>query len=493
MWLRPRLFHLLGAVCLALGLALPAQAQGPALPAQALKRGVNVLGYDPIWKEPAKARFQLRHLQAIRDGGFDHVRVNLHAFEHMDAQGRLSPAWFRTLDEVLAAALNAGLQVIVDQHNFNDCAKAVEACRTRLKAFWRQVAPRYSGAPDAVLFEILNEPNGEMDAVWNEVLAENLQIIRESNPKRRVVVGPKSWNSMDHLDSLKLPEADRNLVVTFHYYSPFPFTHQGASWVPEFKNASGITWGTAAEREQVGRDFDKVLAWAQKAGRSVLLGEFGAYETGAMPHRVAWPSAVARAAEARGFAWSYWQFDSDFIVWDMKADGWVKPILNALVPAPGASATAAGAASARGSDPALDHLINVAKVGSWSVYGDGQSTSRSLARPRTRPACAWWCRASVPTPGTSAPRRPSPATSARATGCRCCCGRGWIPTTARRRRACRSRCSSLRRRTRPSSPVRPCSRTSSSRSCSAGRRRSTSLPVPWRCPSRWVRWGSRFC
>ena len=95
MWLRPRLFHSLGAACLALGLALPAQAQGPALPAQALKRGVNVLGYDPIWKEPAKARFQLRHLQAIRDGGFDHVRVNLHAFEHMDAQGRLLIDWSR--------------------------------------------------------------------------------------------------------------------------------------------------------------------------------------------------------------------------------------------------------------------------------------------------------------------------------------------------------------------------------------------------------------
>ena len=386
MWLRPGLFHWLFVTCLALGAVPQAMAQGVALPQQALKRGVNILGYDPIWKDRSQARLQMRHLQAIRDGGFDHVRLNLHAFEHMDAQGRLSPAWFKTLDEVLAAALNAGLQVIIDQHNFNDCAKAVEACRTRLKAFWRQVAPRYSGAPDAVLFEILNEPNGEMDAVWNEVLAENLQIIRESNPQRRVVVGPKFWNSMDHLDSLRLPESDRNLVVTFHYYSPFPFTHQGASWVPEFKNTSGVTWGTAEEREQIGRDFDRVLAWARKAGRPVLMGEFGAYETGAMPHRVAWTSAVARAAEARGFAWSYWQFDSDFIVWDMKVDGWVKPILNALVPAPGASATAAGAASARGGDPALDHLINVAKVASWSVYGDGQSTQQ-VACEATGKAC----------------------------------------------------------------------------------------------------------
>ncbi|MFN3860403.1 MAG: glycoside hydrolase family 5 protein [Roseateles sp.] len=365
----PRFF---GAACLALCLASSALAQGVALPAQALKRGVNVLGYDPIWQDPTKARFQMRHLQAIREGGFDHVRLNLHAFEHMDAQGRLSPAWFKTLDEVLAAALNAGLQVIIDQHNFMDCAKAIDSCRAKLKAFWRQVAPRYKDAPDAVLFEILNEPNGDADAVWNDILAENLQIIRESNPRRRVVVGPKFWNSLDHLDSLELPEADRNLVVTFHYYAPFAFTHQGASWVQELKNTSGVTWGTPAEQEQIKKDFDKVRAWAQKHNRPILLGEFGALETGALAHRVAWTSAVARAAEARGFGWSYWQFDSDFIVWDMKTDGWVKPILHALIPSPGAPA----AAVARSSDPALDYLINVNKVSAWSVYGEGQSTQQ---------------------------------------------------------------------------------------------------------------------
>ena len=160
--------------------------------------------------------------------------------------------------------------------------------------------------------------------------------------------------------------------MTFHYYSPFPFTHQGAHWVEELKNTSGVTWGTAAEQEQIKKDFDKVRAWAQKTGRPILLGEFGALETGPLAQRVAWTSAVARAAEARGFGWTYWQFDSDFIVWDMKADGWVKPILNALVPSPGAPA----AAMAARSDPALEHLINVNKVSAWSVYGEGQSTQQ---------------------------------------------------------------------------------------------------------------------
>jgi endoglucanase len=152
--------------------------------------------------------------------------------------------------------------------------------------------------------------------------------------------------------------------------------------VADLKNTSGVTWGTAAEQEQIRKDFDKVKAWAQKTSRPILLGEFGALETGPLAQRVAWTSAVARAAEARGFGWSYWQFDSDFIVWDMKTDGWVKPILNALIPSPGAPA----ATAARGSDPALDHLINSAKVSAWSVYGEGQSTQQ-VACEATGKAC----------------------------------------------------------------------------------------------------------
>lgn len=375
MSIRFKFAHLLGLAGLAVSLSGAAQAQAEATTPVALKRGVNIVGYDDaLWTEPAKARFQLRHLQAIRDGGFDHVRLNLHAFAHMDAQHRLSATWLKTLDDLVNTGVKAGLQVILDEHNFNECAKEADLapCRVKLQAFWRQIAARYQGAPDAVVFEILNEPNGAADAVWNDMLAENLAIIRQTNPNRRVIVGPKFWNSLDQLDNLRLPEADRNLIATFHYYTPMEFTHQGAHWAPEYQKLSGVTWGTAADRERLGRDLDKVKAWADKNKRPILMGEFGALETAGMAQRVAWTSAVARAAEARGFGWSYWQFDSDFVLWDMKADGFVKPILGALIPE---KATAA-APAARAADPAMDYLINTPRSTAWSVYGDGQSSEQ---------------------------------------------------------------------------------------------------------------------
>ena len=43
-----------------------------------LGRGVNIIGYDPLWKSRDKARFQEKHFRLIAEAGFSHVRVNLH-------------------------------------------------------------------------------------------------------------------------------------------------------------------------------------------------------------------------------------------------------------------------------------------------------------------------------------------------------------------------------------------------------------------------------
>jgi endoglucanase len=321
-------------------LALTSCAAGPRpesgdIPQSQFRRGVNIIGYDPIWKDPARARFQQRHFAEIRRGGFDFVRVNLFAFPHMDASNRLDPKWLERLDWVVREATRAGLGVILDEHDFDACAKDVPACRVKLPAFWRQVAPRYRNAPRSVAFELLNEPYGPLDAAtWNAFFPELLRIVRATNPTRTVVVGPTRWNNFNELPNLRLPENDSNLLVTFHYYDPFRFTHQGARWAGDMKDVSGVTWGSEADRAQIRADFAKVAEWARANRRPILLGEFGAYDKSGTPiaMRAAYAAAVAREAEANGFAWSYWQFDSDFIVWDMSRNAWVPEIKDALIP-----------------------------------------------------------------------------------------------------------------------------------------------------------------
>ena len=298
-----------------------------------MARGVNIVSDDPLWEDPARARFQPRLMATIREGGFDTVRIVLHGFDHMDAHDRLAKQWLGTLDGLVQAALAQGFTVVLDEHDFTFCGLEPELCRRKLLAFWRQVGELYADAPSRVVFEILNEPNGRLNAHWNDLLAEALAVIRERNPQRNVIVGPMFWNDIGSLDKLALPEDDRHLIVTVHYYQPMRFTHQGTSWTNN--RTLGITWGSAEDRAALDEDFDRAQAWSVAHGRPIFLGEFGAYEKAPMESRVAYVAAAARAAERRGWAWAYWQFDGDFIVYDIAKDAWVEPIHRALVPREG--------------------------------------------------------------------------------------------------------------------------------------------------------------
>ena len=203
----------------------------------------------------------------------------------------------------------------------------------RLLAIWRQLGSHYRDLPDSVLFELLNEPCKELTPdLWNVFLGELHPMVRDTNPGRSLIIGPASWNDIDHLDALALPEDDRNIVVTVHYYRPGEFTHQGAHW-SRHKDLSGVEWrGTPEERQAIASDFMRADGWAQRHRRPLFLGEFGAYERADMASRVRWTDCVARQAEELGWSWAYWQFDSDFVLYDIDRDRWVEPIRDALIP-----------------------------------------------------------------------------------------------------------------------------------------------------------------
>jgi endoglucanase len=335
---------LLGILALVLGFTrlCPAAAEPDAFAQnRRLGRGVNILGYDPIWRSPEQGRFKAEYFQKLKAAGFDSVRVNLHPFRFMETNTwRLKPSWFERLDWAVNHAQQAGLAVILDLHEFHAFGNNDPALhKPKLLAFWEQVAAHYAAAPASVYFEVLNEPFGKLTPeLWNEYFAEALALIRKSNPHRTVIVGPGHWNAISHLEKLQLPAADRNLIVTVHFYEPFNFTHQGASWTDR-KDQLGVDWtGTPEERNALNRVFDQAVAWSQANQRPLFVGEFGAYDRAPMAARARWTAAVTRAAESRGWSWAYWQFDSDFILYDVKHEAWVEPIRDALIPKPASGA-----------------------------------------------------------------------------------------------------------------------------------------------------------
>jgi len=297
-------------------------------------RGVNIIGYDSaLWKDYTRGRFKEEYFKKIKDAGFSTIRINLFAFSGMDSTYTLNPKWLETLDWAVQKGLEAKLMVILDMHEYNAMADDPIAKKEMFMSVWKQLAPRYKDQPDDVVFEILNEPNQKLSVeLWNEYLLDAVKLIRESNPNRTLIIGPGNWNGIESLPTLLLPEDDMNIIVTVHFYHPMPFTHQGAYWAKDFKDLSGIKWtGTMDEKAEVETKLKVAADWSKANDRPIFLGEFGAYDKGDMDSRARYTAHVARTAEKFGFSWAYWQFDSDFIVYDIEKENWVMPILNALM------------------------------------------------------------------------------------------------------------------------------------------------------------------
>jgi len=299
-----------------------------------MARGVNIIGYDStVWRNYTKGRFKENYFKMIKDAGFSTIRVNLFAFSGMDSTYNLNPKWLETLDWVVKNGLEAQLMVILDMHEYTAMADDPVAKKDMFMSVWQKLAPRYKDQPNDVVFELLNEPNQKLSVeLWNQYLVDAIKLIRGTNPNRTLIIGPANWNGIESLPTLVLPENDRNIIVTVHFYHPMPFTHQGAYWAKEYKDLSGVKWlGTSDEKEMIESKLKVAADWSQANDRPIFLGEFGAYEKGDMDSRARYTAYVARTAEKFGFSWAYWQFDSDFIAYNIEEERWVMPILNALM------------------------------------------------------------------------------------------------------------------------------------------------------------------
>lgn len=273
------------------------------------------------------------HFDSIQKAGFRSVRIPIRWSSHAQSAPpyTIDSRFLARVDWVIDQALRHELMVIIDTHNDDLLYKAPVTQTDRFLSYWKQVALRYRTKPDSVLFEVLNEPHGNLTSkAWNQLLAQALVVIRETNPKRLVVVGPAEWNVYDQLDNLEIPEQDDNLIVTFHYYDPGPFTHQGAPWVPGSGAWLGTTWGTPNEHKALEADFARVKEWSVGRDRPILLGEFGTHDKGDQHSRVAWTRAVSSQAKLQGFSRMYWEFATSFGLYDTKYNRWHQDLLDAL-------------------------------------------------------------------------------------------------------------------------------------------------------------------
>ena len=315
---------------------LQTQAQNP------FNKGVNLTN----WFQSGNAReipftkYSKQDLQNIKSLGCDVIRlpINLHFMTSGAPDYVIDPLLFSYLDTVVNWAEQLQINLILDNHTIDGSNLiTVEAPVIRV---WPQMAKHFKNRSSFVFYEILNEPNTMTTAAWSKIQQKAIDSIRKYDTKHTIVVGGSGWNGISELSNLPF-YSDANSVYTFHFYDPFLFTHQGATWPnPSLGDLGGVpfpydaarmpacpaalkgTWvesglstsyktdGTLAKLQST---LDVAINFGKARGVKIYCGEFGVYNLKSNnSDRVAWYQAIGNYLNSKSVPWTIWDYQGGF-------------------------------------------------------------------------------------------------------------------------------------------------------------------------------------
>lgn len=307
-------------------------------------RGVNLTGWFQTsgTRQIQFSKYTKKDFQNIKSLGCDVIRlpINLFYMTSGSPDYTIDPLFYEFLDQAVSWAEELQLYLIIDNHTSDDLASKNPNLQTVLTKVWSQMAIHYKDRSNYILYEILNEPNGSITtSAWSSIQQAAINSIRAVDNKHTIVVGGAGYNSYTELAGLPV-YTDSKLIYTFHFYDPFVFTHQGATWPsPSMASLSGVpfpynaatmpavpsdlvgTWvasslsnyrndGTVAKVKSL---IDIAVAFKTARNVDIFCGEFGVYKPNSNDaNRVYWYGQVRQYLEAKGIAWTMWDYQGGF-------------------------------------------------------------------------------------------------------------------------------------------------------------------------------------
>lgn len=278
-------------------------------------------------------RYTQADYQRIADAGFDTVRIPVRwsDFTGPAPAFRIHPDFAELADQQVAWATGAGLNVVLNVHHFEEIMDNPMSQMGRFAAIWTELAERYASLPETVWFEVLNEPHKNLKGrEMRQAQALALSIIRKKHPERIVILGGEEWSGIRTLGT-NLSTDDPNVVYTFHYYDPFSFTHQQATWLGESMPKGTRNWGSKEDLAELSAAVETAKAFREATGKPVFLGEFGVHTPVPARERTKWAGAVAGAMGEAEIPWCLWSYGNTFALYTDE-QGWDREMLQALIP-----------------------------------------------------------------------------------------------------------------------------------------------------------------
>jgi endoglucanase len=269
--------------------------------------------------------------QIIKAAGFDSVRIPVRWSTHAlsAAPYTIDAAFMARVKHVVALAEAQGLGIILNMHHYEELFQSPAAHAARFAEMWKQIAFEFRNAGSKVWFELINEPNTNLnDSNLLSVLNPALASVRATNPTRPVIIGGQNWSGVPSLATLQMPN-DPYLVPTFHTYDPFNFTHQGATWVTPTPPL-GRTFGGAQDVNELNANLQSVQNYIQATGRVPFIGEYGANDHAQVPlaERLKYYEVVSSAYASIGVQSCAWGYTNTFRL--REGNAWLPGMVSAI-------------------------------------------------------------------------------------------------------------------------------------------------------------------
>ena len=313
-----------------------------------IRRGTNISHWlsQSSRRGEERARFFVeKDVEFIASQGFDHIRLPVDEEQLWDEAGNKESEAFKLLHDAIGWARKNNLRVIVDlhilrSHHFNAAEKPLwtdPKAQEKFFALWRDLSAELKKYPvSLVAYELMNEPVADDPEDWNRLVEKLVRQVRKDEPHRKIVIGSNRWQSVSTFDRLRIPSGDRDIILSFHFYTPMLITHYKASWTsvgrykgpvnypgqlvdpaeidnldPEVANIVKSNNGVY-DRQRLEDLLAKPLALAKKLDLPLYCGEWGALPTTPREARMQWYRDMRANLEKHGIAWANWDYKGGF-------------------------------------------------------------------------------------------------------------------------------------------------------------------------------------
>ncbi len=223
-----------------------------------LTRGINASGWFGGWGDYTAERtskwITADDLAEMRKLGFTYVRIGVDpvyfgSYGRPDGPGK--EALWKRLDDAVDLTLKSGLIVDLCVFPRDDYKQQLATDRgaTQFLFLWEALAHHFADRdPDHLVFELMNESEVQDPYRWIGIESAAVTAIRHIDTAHTIIASGAHYDSLDDL-LVTQPLADENVIYTFHFYEPYQFTHQGASWgSPEWLYYKNIPFPATVEQ-----------------------------------------------------------------------------------------------------------------------------------------------------------------------------------------------------------------------------------------------------